>query len=62
MNNDNHTAVNYVECFCVPGTHSVDRASILRELFDLSVQYNIRLAPYWLRGEHTSCLMHCLDP
>jgi hypothetical protein len=50
--NDNQTAVNDVKRFCVPGTDSVFRASIFRELFELSVQHSIRLAPKWLPGEH----------
>jgi hypothetical protein len=49
--NDNLNAVRFVRRFSVAGADSVYCAAVLRELFELSVQYNIRISSRWIAGD-----------
>ena len=49
--NDNLNAVRFVRRFSVAGIESVYCAAVLRELFELSVRFNIRTSPRWIAGD-----------
>ena len=49
--NDNLNAVRFVRRFSVAGIESVYCAAVLRELFESSVRFNIRITPTWVAGD-----------
>ena len=49
--NDYLNAVRFVRRFSVAGIESVYCAAVLRELFELSVRFNIRISPRWIAGD-----------
>jgi len=51
---DNYVAVQAVRRFHIPSMHSEYLAAVLREIFSLCVQHNIRLKPRWIPGTTNS--------